>query len=389
MGSPRSSLRVGLGSRNYGYRRVAYDLPVEGVEFRKVAYAPWRILRPKDIRWGNTWLFNPFTSVDLFHLWNGVCLNKKPWVTSFEAHLPRYCGLPRDGLYDASMARIAGPWCRRLLALSDFARQFFLHQNRDLLGSEVSAKCEVFYGAVAVPEAGVATHRRFLDQHDGGPVLCMVGHAFFQKGGLGVLAGFERALSRVPNARLVVVSRLEGGDFVTHTDAATVAATEARLQRARGVEWHRELPHEGVLDVLSRCHAVLLPSLDDTFGWSVVEAMSLGVPALTTNVCALPEIVEPDVRGWRVALPLRIDRRWSGLDASTTDGSRSEALSEARERIADGVANLVEELAARPEVSRRLGEAALAHVRAVHDPRLQATRLRAIYDEALELSPPA
>ena len=44
----------------------------------------------------------------------------------------------------------------------------------------------------------------------------------------------------------------------------------------------------------------LLPSLDDTFGWSALEAMSQGLPVVGTNICALPEIIISDFNGMTI-----------------------------------------------------------------------------------------
>jgi hypothetical protein len=92
-------IRVGIGSRNYGYRRVTYGLPIEGVSYHKVPYIPWRYLRGKDPRLANTYWFGPLPDVHLLHLWNGTCLNRRPWITSFESHLPRYPGGEKVGDY--------------------------------------------------------------------------------------------------------------------------------------------------------------------------------------------------------------------------------------------------------------------------------------------------
>lgn len=379
----RTHVRVGIGSRNYGYRRVCYDLPVPNASFRKVGYVPWRYLRPGDPRWANAYLFRPFAGVDLYHLWNGVCLNRRPWVTSFEAHLPRHPGLPKGRLYAHSLRLLESPHCKRLLALSDFAMQLFLRQNEGFAGPSLAAKCEVLYGGVPIFKSRVEEHQRFLERRGGPLVLCMVGNLFFQKGGLALLEAVRQLRSRGADVELVLVSNLSGGDFVTQTSEEARARARARIQSEPGVRWHEQLPHDRVLDLLAQSHVVVLPSLDETFGWSVVEGMSAGLPAITTDVCALPEIVEHGTSGWHIKLELRADRRWAGLEHGVGSERRRAALAEAHEVMVAGLVQAAETFLGDPASVRTMGHAALSTVRARHDPGRIGRQLRQVYEVAL------
>jgi glycosyltransferase involved in cell wall biosynthesis len=42
---------------------------------------------------------------------------------------------------------------------------------------------------------------------------------------------------------------------------------------------------------MKQCHLTLLATLHDTYGFSVLEGFSHGLPAITSDVCALPEFV--------------------------------------------------------------------------------------------------
>jgi glycosyltransferase involved in cell wall biosynthesis len=387
VGGPPRQLRVGIGSRNYGYRRVAYDLPVPGVAFKKVAYAPWRYLRPGDPRWENLYCFRPAPSVDLYHLWNATLLGRKPWVTSFEAHLPRHPGYPRGWHYRLAMGRLHARSCRRILALSEFARRLFLFQNAGALSEDVVRKTEVLYGGVRAHPERAEARWRSLEPFKGPLTICMVGHQFFQKGGPGLVEGLVRARSRGADVRLVVVSRLDTGDFVTGATDALRHSTIEAIRVHPWIEWHAELPHDQVLAVMARSHLAALPTLDETFGWSAVEAMSLGLPVVATDVCAMPEIVAHKETGWIVGLPRRADRRWIGLDQAQGSRERNEAVQGANEQIAAGVATAIEWFLESPRRLREVGQAALDHVRRQHDPVRIASQLRRVYCDSLGIAP--
>ena len=55
---------------------------------------------------------------------------------------------------------------------------------------------------------------------------------------------------------------------------------------------------ESVACILPRCHLFLLNSETESFGLAVLEAMACGVPAVTTNVGGLPEVIEDGVTGY-------------------------------------------------------------------------------------------
>lgn len=55
---------------------------------------------------------------------------------------------------------------------------------------------------------------------------------------------------------------------------------------------------ESVACILPRCDLSLLNSEKESFGLSILEAMACGVPAVTTNVGGLPELIEEGISGY-------------------------------------------------------------------------------------------
>ena len=205
-------ISIGIGQRDYSYKRLVYGLPVEGARYAKGIYVPWNRLGSGS-RLYNTYYFLPYPKFDLLHLWNGVLLNRRPFVTTFESWLPRVFDGRRGWYYRLCLERLMSDDCRKFFAMSDFARQFFLWQNRDLMDpSELLNKVEVMYGGVPV-HAHALEHRleRLQNQPEGVLRVCFIGHEFFRKGGLPIIRAFDRLARELADVKLIVVSRLGGG----------------------------------------------------------------------------------------------------------------------------------------------------------------------------------
>ena len=138
------------------------------------------------------------------------------------------------------------------------------------------------------PAARRAALRREWQADDDSPVLLMVGRVAPEKNVELGLRAFERARDLNPKARMVVV-----GD----------GPARARLQSAHpdvrfvGVQRGAELAaHYASADLF------LFPSLSDTFGNVVMEALASGLPVVSFAVAAAAEHVDDGVSG-RLAAP--------------------------------------------------------------------------------------
>ena len=332
-------ITIGIGRRNYSYKRVAYGLPVPNTSFRKHPYVPWHKVT-SDIRRLNT--FQPLPAwwkVDGLHLWNSVCFNKIPFVTSFEDYLPRYCGRQVDTHYKRALRFLEGRFCKRLLSLSEYAKRELLTRNQGLADCELlREKTEVLYGAIWPKTSPV--HRSTSDCF----TLTFVGHDFFRKGGLGILQAFKILSHEFSqkNIRLRIASRLDIGDYVTHADESMREFAIREIRSMENVEWQSNASQEQVMEWFAESDLALMPTLDDTFGWSALEPLVVGVPVVGTNVCAMPEIIGED-RGFQIRLPLTNTGRWLGMSMEKRSEERRLELDKAYNLISEGICRVVEE----------------------------------------------
>lgn len=249
-------------------------------------------------------LIEPAMSVDLVHAFNRIPINSSKFMISFESHLPRQFALPKRGWLARYMtSRIAGPRCRRIVALSHFAKRCFLAQHADSPALELlNDKLLVRHPNILVPALGDAMAQDKAEQL----TVTFVGAHFGRKGGCVAVKIAEKALQQGLPIRVNIVSALQVGGAVW-TDPVVPGFFDPylKLLELDNVHLQGPLPNSGVRQLLRASHFSILTTFGDTFGYSAIESMSEHTPVIATRVCALPEFIEDGVNG--ILLPMRLD----------------------------------------------------------------------------------
>lgn len=305
---------------------------------------------------------------DLLHFFNTLNVGSRPWVTTFEYVLPR----GNDPLYfDFGLRRLQHPSCRKLIAMSSFAlrSQQRLLDTKRYVGA-LADKLTVLHPPQMPLFDSVEAKRPIGDRI----VFTLVGDDFFRKGGALVLSVFDALLQTGAPIRLNIVSRLSFGDYTSGSSAADQAAALAIFAKHDAIRHYSGIPNATVVNLLRDTDVGLLPTYEDTYGYSVLEAQAAGCPVITTNGGALPEINNDDC-GWLIQVPLYEN----GRSVTRTD----EAKANFRAAVTDQLTSIIRSIIADPDIVRMKGGKALSRIQALHDPVSHAARLGAIYDQAL------
>ena len=73
-----------------------------------------------------------------------------------------------------------------------------------------------------------------------------------------------------------------------------------KLNIGENVIFCGRLKQDKYLELLSNCRMMCQPTLSDSYGWTVLDAMCLGVPVVTTEKCGCPDLFENGDIGIRV-----------------------------------------------------------------------------------------
>ena len=128
-----------------------------------------------------------------------------------------------------------------------------------------------------------------------------------------------------------------------------------------GIHFHGWLKHEEVQDVAARCHVLAFPSIREFGGGAVLEGMALGLAPLVVDYGGPADLVTPEV----------------GIKVPLTD----------REGTTAALRQALERLAADPDQTARMGQAAKARVNDLFTWPRRAEQILTIYDWVLGRRP--
>jgi glycosyltransferase involved in cell wall biosynthesis len=203
---------------------------------------------------------------------NFIPITKKPWLVDSE-HV--------WGLFGFRYGRIKSPYfnwqlksalsaanCKAVLAWSDKA-SFTIRRT---IGPKLARKVRVIRPAIAQrPQI----RRKPRDD----PAFLFVGKRFYEKGGHDLLAAYEKVRKKA-DATLTIISD-------------TPAEVERKYSKFKDITFEKpDYSH----DELSRrfyqkSNIFVFPTYVDTYGMVTLEAMGHGLPVISTDCLAMPELV--------------------------------------------------------------------------------------------------
>jgi glycosyltransferase involved in cell wall biosynthesis len=385
--SPPARLVAGLRRRNaigivapsYGSEKVSYGLAPAGYTFHKVTRVPLHRFERSGTFWHQTPLLLDYP-VALVHTFNELPVGLRPFVVSFENELPRYLGEPAPWQLDAGYALIASPRCRGVLALSEAAAAGLRRRLAARGLGDLDAKVSVFRGSVlAPPDEG--DERRVRAKGEPLRVL-FVGRDALRKGLPPTLDALDACAAAGAQIETTVVCDFADYSYVGAWTAEDTARTLERMRAMPGLTYHERVPNVEI-QRLMRSHDVLaFPTLDESLGWVAIEAAMAGLPVLTTNIFAIPELVIDGRTGILAALDKNESSRWVGLWLS--GAAFDDALDRAFAAIRTMLTNALLRFSSRPDEVRALGDSARMHIGSLYDLDGARRALACLYADALE-----
>ena len=206
-----------------------------------------------------------------------------------DGNLASYLDRPDLGVdRDSGSVRRLLAWERRLydetdviFTMSEWLRQTFVEEF-----GQSPDKVVAVGGGTDLPQVANALERAWDP-----PCFLFVGRDFERKGGRELLRAWRAVHAARPEAELVIV----GPRWIAQELPAGVTL-------AGPIDRSTEAGEIAFVNAYRRATAFVMPSLYEPFGIVLLEAMMHGLPCVTADRCAMPEIVEDRVTG-RVVEP--------------------------------------------------------------------------------------
>ena len=318
-------------------------------------------------------------NVDGMHFFNSVSYGSTPWITTFESVLPYFnkmkSGFKQEGglqmltvdpFIHRAMDTMRQPNCKALLALSQSTMEI---QKRVLqcfpeYEEIISSKIQVLH-----PPQQAQNYRP--RNWEGKFKLLFVGRAFYRKGGQEMVHALEEIRKEFP-LHLTIISSMDVESGWPGIDHRQREEDIQWLREKDWITWHAQLPNEQVLTLMQESHLGLLPTWQDTYGYSVLEMQANGCPVLTTSIRSLPEINRDEV-GWRVQHATNVWGEWSVIPTTRESFISQELVNSLKAQLRRIFSN--------PEEMESKGRMAVDRIEREHNPNRHAMRLNEIYQE--------
>lgn len=122
------------------------------------------------------------------------------------------------------------------------------------------------------------------------PLLVYLGGFNRHKNVLRLIEAMPKILEHVPDARLAIVGRTTGARFWDNIEDLKASAA-ADAARSESIVFTGEIDDPELAALLNTADALVFPSLWEGFGLPALEAMSCGIPVLSSDRGSLPEVV--------------------------------------------------------------------------------------------------
>ncbi len=230
------------------------------------------------------------TNADIVHSTRGIIQikQKKPWIIDLECgHIFtsfNWKAMQNPLVRKIIMNSLLSKNCKKILPQSEAAKKSFIEAIGRENYNEIKDKVEVLYLALR------PYPKKKIDRKDRKVVLSFVGRAFYGKGGHHLLKAYE-ILTKKYNNLVLRYKGLIPEEYIAY--AKSLSGFE--------LVGSEHMPREKLFEKMYLSSDIyVMPTSKDNYGVVFLEAMSAGLPIVSTTSMTVPEIVEDGKNGFLV-----------------------------------------------------------------------------------------
>lgn len=382
-------MKIGLTQNDYPIKRNILN-KVSGFEyvflrknnnfFHSLSTVKNILFRKRDNIEGK-YFFYQQPKIDILHLYNDINYSSQKWVASFETLVPRFLETKNDHQKtepqhtrnkktENALKQISRKNCLGIISISQASAniQLELLKNYPEFQEIINNKLSVIHPSQEVIPRDSQRIYKNIETFN----LIFVGTQFHLKGGVEMVEVLKKLIQK-HNFKLTIVSSFKTDNYVTRVTEKEAQETKEMLKKEEWIEIFENIPNEKVIDLIKQSHVGLLPTWSDTYGFSVLEMQAAGVPVISTDIRALPEINNEDC-GWLIHIPQ--NRLKQALYYT------NEQKEELKKTLKVQLENILEDIFAHPQQLLEKSKNSLERIKKNHDPIVFSEKLNAIYSKA-------
>jgi glycosyltransferase involved in cell wall biosynthesis len=165
---------------------------------------------------------------------------------------------------------------KRSIAVSHYAKRLMTSK----LFKNLSQKCGVVHHGVKNPELSPRSHDNL------GVNILAVSDIYVQKNYYNLILSFSILLKKRPKLRLIII-----GQKIDHNYSEQLDNLISKLKIEKNIIFKGKLNSQDLREYYKTCRVFVFPSLVETFGNTLLEAMAHGSPIACSNTSAMPEVL--------------------------------------------------------------------------------------------------
>ncbi len=309
------------------------------------------------------------TNADMVHSTRGIIQikQKKPWIIDLECG-PIFTSFNWKAMHNPIvrkiiMSALTSKNCKKILPQSEAAKRTFIQAIGEKNYNKIKDKIEVLYLALR------PCKKKKIKRKDKKVVLSFVGRAFYGKGGPHLLKAYEILSKKYPNLEIKYK-----GDIPEEW--------EGLAKRLPGFKQIKEyLSRDELFEKMYLSSDIyVMPTNKDNYGVVFLEAMSAGLPIVSTTSMTVPEIVQDGKNGFLVKTNLSHENYYDKKEEYTR--IRQKVDWDIVNQLVEKLSKLIEDKKLREKMGKE-GRKMIEDKNGKFSIERRNKHLRKIYDECL------
>jgi len=211
--------------------------------------------------------------------------------------------------------------------------------------------------------------------------MLFVGRDFILKGGQQLISSFQKLEKKFDNLKLTIISDFCNRD--SQFDPYNIKWNlKKRITDNKNTIFKFKVRREVLLKkYYPNSDIFIMPTLKDSFGFSLLEAQAFGLPIISTNCFAIPEIIEDNKSG--LLIGIKDNKFYKDPNKFKNKNDKYIIPKSLNKKLTNGIYIKLKELIENPSLRKKLSRNALKTARTKFSFKKRNKIMRKIYEESI------